>query len=305
MSKAGRAAAIDMGTNSVRLLVTDSAGAEIERLMRVTRLGQDVDKTGRLAPEAIERTLDVLREYAGRIDALGATRLRAVATSAARDASNRDDFFEPAAKILGAEPEVISGAEEARLSFRGATDGFSGLTGRSLVVDIGGGSTEFVLGETDAEQLISVDMGCVRMTERFLLHDPPLPGEIAATIDEVAEMLGEVVRGVDVDTAHRLIGVAGTVTSLAARAAGLEAHDASVTHGAVLDLADVDSLLGELASVPVEERRAMLIEPKRADVILGGIIILDVVMEAFAFDTVVVSEHDILDGLAASVRASR
>lgn len=294
-------AAVDIGTNSVRLLVADGDGAAIERLMRVTRLGQDVDATGRLQPEAIERTLAVLSEYAARLAVHDASEVRATATSAARDAVNATDFLEPAELVLGVRPEVISGRKEAHLSFAGATDALDASAGPFLVIDIGGGSTEFILGTNDPDAAMSVNMGCVRITERFLHSDPPAQAELDNASAAVDVLLGDVGKRLDVTAARRLVGVAGTVTTLAALDAGLDAYDPSVTHLRCIPKASIDRHVGDLACIDTATRRGRLIEPKRADVIVGGALVLARVMHQFGFDEVLVSEHDILDGLVMSL----
>lgn len=296
-------AAIDCGTNSTRLLVTDEEGRELLRHMRITRLGAGVDATGALAPAAIERTLAVLEGYAGECAALGVGRLRATATSAARDSRNREAFFGPAASLLGAEPELISGEEEAALSFAGATEGGGHGPGPFLVCDIGGGSTEFVFGTGSPEALVSIDVGCVRVTERWLEGDPPTPTSLERAADGVDAALAAVETAVPVANADELIALAGTVTTVAALVAGLTAYDPSVTHGLRLSRAEVESAHASLAEDDLDTRRGRLIEAERADVIVGGTTILVCIMRRFGFESVIVSEHDILDGLAASVRA--
>jgi exopolyphosphatase/guanosine-5'-triphosphate,3'-diphosphate pyrophosphatase len=295
-------AAVDIGTNSVRLLITDPQGRELERHMQITRLGQGVDVTGSLHPDAIARTLAVLSEYGELIRKRAVARTRAAATSAARDADNSQLFFDAAEHALGARPELLPGEEEALLSFRGATFGLDPSQGPFLVVDIGGGSTEFVLGATHPVALISVKMGCVRMTERYLQSDPPAPGEIAACQREISRIL-ETVRGaVPVQQARRMIGLAGTITTLASLQQGLMRYDPTRTHHARLTRDDVERLFARLASADVATRRGMLAEPKRAEVIVGGVLVLLMILREFAITELLVSESDILDGLAASLR---
>ena len=214
-------AAIDIGTNSVRLLITDARGAELDRRMQITRLGQDVDRTGALHPDAIARTVAVLDEYGAAIRQHAVGRIRAAATSAARDASNSAEFFDAAERAIGVRPELLSGEEEAQLSFRGATTGVDAAQAPFLVVDIGGGSTEFVLGTDKPEALISVPMGCVRMTERHLKSDPPTREQLEQCMADVRGMLAQVRRAVPVERAHRMIGLAGTITTLASLALDL------------------------------------------------------------------------------------
>lgn len=305
-----RGAAVDIGTNSTRLLVgevtaRDGDLATIERRMTITRLGQGVDATRRLAPEAIDRTLAALAEYRQAIDAIGGVeRIRATATSAARDAENRDDFFAPAAEILGVEPELLSGREEARLSFLGATTGLAPIAPPPyLVVDIGGGSTEFVVGTAEPEGLISVDIGCVRITEAWLHGDPPLAEELSQAIHVVREHLADVTREVpEVKTARTLVGVAGTVSTVAAVEIGLPAYDRERIHHFRLRHAAAEDVFRTLATEPIEHRRHNPgLEPGRVDVIVGGVLILVTVLRTLGFDEVLVSESDILDGLVRSL----
>jgi exopolyphosphatase / guanosine-5'-triphosphate,3'-diphosphate pyrophosphatase len=294
-------AAIDIGSNSVRLLVTDAEGRELVRLMHITKLGQDVDRTGMLAPEAIERTMVVLDEYAEHVRAHAVARLRMTATSAARDAGNRDALFERVRRALGSEPELISGAEEATLSFQGATAGRAGEGAPFVVMDIGGGSTELAFGSTHPERSISLQLGCVRISERFLKSDPPSPSELSAAAAHTREVLQQVEPQVGVRGARTWLGLAGTVTSIAARDAGLTEYDPSVTHGRVLTREAVERIHGELSRATLAERGPMLLQAKRAGVIVGGSLVLLEVMRAFDLPSLVVSERDILDGLAASI----
>ena len=304
-----RLAAVDIGTNSVRLLVADVEGAgrgatlvPVERRMRITRLGQGVDKARTLAPEAIERSVTVLREYRQVIDDLGATKVRATATSAARDSSNREAFFVPATKALGVEPELLSGADEARLSFLGAT---AGLTAPSpyLVVDIGGGSTEFALGTTEPEALCSIDVGCVRITEQFLTSDPPTPEELSGAVSVVRDYLADVEREVPgARAAHTLVGLAGTVTTIAAIELGLPEYDSAALHHFRLSKVAAEEVFRTLALESLEQRRHNPgLEPERVDVIVGGAVVLVAILRAFGFDEMLVSEADILDGLVRSL----
>ena len=294
-------AAIDIGTNSVRLLVTDPAGRELERLMRMTRLGQGVDVTGELAPEAIARTVAVLSEYAIRLRAHGATRVRAVATSAARDASNGAQFFDAAEGALGVRPELLSGDAEARLSFYGATLGLSRNRGPFLVIDLGGGSTEFVIGTAQPEAALSLQMGCVRMTERHLHGDPPTSEQRRACESDVRRELARVGALIDTRKARCVVGLAGTVTALSAMQLGLTHYDATRTHHSLLSAAQVANLCTRLAGANLAERRALLVEPARAEVIVGGAIVLATLMTELGLSELLVSESDILDGLAASL----
>ncbi|HEY2735725.1 MAG TPA: hypothetical protein VGI70_17125, partial [Polyangiales bacterium] len=293
--------AVDIGTNSVRLLITDAQGRELDRRMQITRLGQGVDVTKSLHPEAIARTVSVLAEYGAALRAHGVTRIRAAATSAARDADNSALFFDAAEKALGARPELLPGEEEALLSFRGATAGLDLSQGPFLVIDIGGGSTEFVLGSEAPEALISVNIGCVRVTERYLKSDPPSAPELAAAEAEIARVLGSVKAAVPVERAKRTIGLAGTITALASLAQGLRHYDPTRTHRALLTRDEVEEWFVRLASANVESRRGMLAEPKRAEVIVGGALVLRTLLRRFDIRALMVSEADILDGLAASL----
>lgn len=297
-------AAIDIGTNSVRLLIADAAGREIERPMRITRLGQGVDVTGVLAPEAVARTLGVLAEYRSALQRSNVTRVRATATSAARDAKNSQQFFDAAELALGVRPELLSGEEEARLSFRGAAHGLPPELGPFLIIDLGGGSTEFVLGTSQPEALISTQLGCVRMTERRLLTDPPSAAELQACFDDVRRELERVRQVMDVKRARTVVGLAGTVTALSAMQLGLVRYDATRTHHSRITRSQVEALFGRLSAATVAQRRGMLAEPARAEVIVGGAAVLLTIMRELLLDELLVSERDILDGLAASLVAS-
>ncbi len=293
-------AALDIGTNSARLLVTDDAGRELSRPMRITRLGQGVDVTGALAPEAIARTVAVLEEFRAECERHGVRRIRATATSAARDASNAEQFFDAAERALGVRPELLSGDEEARLSFLGATSGLDPTDAPFLVVDVGGGSTELVLGTERPEQLVSLQLGCRRMSERHLRSDPPLEEELEACLADVERTLAAA-DTLDVRRARRVVGLAGTVTAIAALQLGLDRYDASRTHHNSLTLAQVEQSFHELSRAPLSERKRLLAEPERADVIVGGAAVLLTILRHFHLPELLVSEHDILDGLAASL----
>ena len=293
-------AAVDCGTNSTRLLISDGT-TQIERHMRVTRLGAGVDRSGRLDPEAIERTLSVMRDYRLIMDRYDVEGVRIAATSASRDASNRADFFGPATDILRAEPELISGSEEARLSFEGATSDLP-EGGRTLVVDIGGGSTEFVVGVDDLEESLSTDMGCVRMTEKYLHGDPPRPEELSNCLGEVEQHLDDVAREVPgAAGAVRFVGLAGTVTTVAAVEIGLAEYDRDAIHHFVLTREAAEDVFRTLATEAVDDRRHNPgLDPGRADVIVGGCCILVGIFRYFGFSECIVSEADILDGLILS-----
>ena len=347
-----RVAAIDCGTNSVRLLVADvpSAGlvdppagaglVDVVRTMHIVRLGKGVDRTGRLDPDAIERVRVVLAEYARQITELGAEKVRLVATSATRDASNAADFHDMVLATLGVPPEVITGDEEARLSFLGATRGLpADAQPPYLVVDIGGGSTEFVLGgpttsatvdrparadssatvdgaaagsqqatvdgPVTVTHAVSVDIGCVRMTERHLLADPPTPEQIAAAEADIAATVDRALAVVPGHQARTLIGLAGSVTTVAALALHLPAYDPAAIHHSRIPYADVAAVTNTVLTLSQAERLALPpMHPGRADVIGAGALILRVVMVKVGAAEVVVSEHDILDGIAYSLVAA-
>ncbi len=312
----GPVAALDCGTNSTRLLVVDGDGTVRERLMRITRLGEGVDATHRLSADAIARTVSVLRDYRAVMDRHGVVRARLVATSAARDATNAAEFLSAAHDVTGVSPEILSGLEEGALSFAGATahvpDERVG-PGPVLVVDIGGGSTELVVEELGrggsrpepraAVAAVSLDVGCVRVSERFFPDDPPGADQVAEarrTVETMVlgarDVLPGLVRG------GLLIGLAGTVSTIAALDLRLRDYDRSAVHHAVLGRRNVRQWLGILAT---EDSAARLARPGmvegRADVIVGGVLILDVVMDVFDRDECLVSEDDILDGLATSL----
>jgi exopolyphosphatase/guanosine-5'-triphosphate,3'-diphosphate pyrophosphatase len=302
----GRVAAIDQGTNSTRLLVLEPRGRdedpmEMARDMRITRLGKDVDRTGRLAPESIGRTLSVIARFARRARALHAERIRLGATSAVRDASNTEEFFGPVRELIDGEPEVIDGEREAELSFLGGTRALDPALGPLLLVDIGGGSTEFVFGREPAimEYAISTQMGSVRLTERVRPSDPPSDDDLGAFDELIEAQLQHVERAVPVRDARTLVAVAGTATTLQACALGLERYDPDLIHRSTLTLEDAERTLRELAAMTNEERAAIPVMPKgRGDVIVAGARILVDAMRRFGFDEALVSETDILDGLA-------
>jgi exopolyphosphatase/guanosine-5'-triphosphate,3'-diphosphate pyrophosphatase len=306
MDPVGPVAAIDCGTNSTRLLVVDPGGEPLERLMRITRLGAGVDATGQLAPDAVERCLSVLREYREVMDKFEVVRGRLAATSAARDASNGDEFLAAAGDVTGLRPELLVGTEEGRLSMAGAVSDLSHERGPFLVLDIGGGSTELVTGSgpNDPElSVVSLQVGCVRVTERFLRTDPPTPAELAGAESMVNDLLDRAVADHPrFLAAHRLVGLAGTVTTLASLQLGLDVYDRNRVHHAVLTAGDVYDWYRTLASEKTAARlaRAGMVSG-REDVIVGGALILAAVM--FGFDECLVSEADILDGMAAGLLA--
>lgn len=295
----GAVAAIDCGTNSTRILVADATGRPLVRRNTITRLGQGVDQTRRLAPEAIDRVAATLGEYRKLLDEHDVSKVRITATSAARDAVNRDAFFDVAEAAVGWRPELLSGGEEGRLSFAGATAGLDAVNGPFLVVDIGGGSTEFIVGTTEPLGVTSIDVGCVRLTERFLHGDPPHPGELSDALSVVRVYLDDVVREVpQTMDAARLVGLAGSVTTVAAVELGLATYDADRIHHFVLTRAAAEDVFRTLATERRDDRRANPgLEEGRVDVIVGGALVLVAVMRYFDFDECLVSEADILDGL--------
>jgi exopolyphosphatase/guanosine-5'-triphosphate,3'-diphosphate pyrophosphatase len=321
-----RVAGIDCGTNSIRLLIGDQASSstgqlsghssgprhgqpaglrDVHREMRVVRLGEGVDRTGLLSAAAIERTRLALVDYAQLIADSGATAVRMVATSASRDAGNAEQFQEMVRQTLGVRPEVISGRAEAELSFIGAIAGLPGAAEPLLVADIGGGSTELVLG-SPASGLVSaaysMDVGCVRMTERHLHADPPTPAQVAATVTDLRAALTAAAAEVPVREAAAFVGVAGTVTTIAALALGLPKYDAEAIHGSVISFAQVRQVTDELLAMSRQRRAALpVMHPGRVDVIGGGALVLRTVMEFIEADEVIASEHDILDGIVLSL----
>ncbi len=299
-------AAIDCGTNSTRLLVSRGAGPDKEALARIntiTRLGRGVDASGVLDPDAIERTLAALRAYRAVIDEHGATQVRVTATSAARDASNSADFFDAAETILGVRPELLSGDDEARLSFLGATAELDPDDGPYLVVDIGGGSTEFIVGSTEVEAARSIDIGCVRFTEQYIEHDPPQPEELHACISITEAWLDDIARQLPgMTTAKTVVGLAGTVTTVAAVELGLAEWDRDAIHHFRLDRDAVEDVFRTLATESLEDRKHNPgLEDARADVIVAGTCILVALVRWLGVDEILVSESDILDGLVASL----
>ena len=309
-----RVAAVDCGTNSIRLLIADVEGAEVtdvHREMRIVRLGQGVDATGRLAPEAIERTRVALADYADLLRANGVTRVRMVATSATRDAANRDDFFAMTADVLGAVvpgavAEVITGAEEAELSFVGAVAELGSTAAPFVVVDLGGGSTELVVGERHVDAAYSMDIGCVRLTERCLHSDPPTPDEVAAARAVARAHLADALRVVPVEHARTWIGVAGTFTTIAALAQRMTTYDSEAIHLSEVGFSELLPVCEELIAMTRKQRAALgPMHEGRVDVIGGGAIVVEelaqVLSERAGIDALTVSEHDILDGIALSI----
>ncbi len=329
-----RVAAIDCGTNSIRLLIADlnlepqnservrgaigpaqpSPLADVTRQMRIVRLGEGVDRTGRLSEAALDRTMTALRDYADLIAVAKPEAVRMVATSATRDAANAEEFTDRVTQILGVAPEVISGDEEAWLSFTGATRELGGTPLAAdcmppyLVTDIGGGSTEFVLGGLDEVgargqvQGRSVNIGCVRLTERHLHSDPPLAAQTEATVKDIDAALDQAAAAVPAQKARTLVGLAGSVTTVAAIALGLAEYDSARIHHSRISAARVHQIAGDLLAMTRAERTAIpVMHPGRVDVIGAGALILDRIMTRFGFTEVLVSEHDILDGIAWSL----
>jgi exopolyphosphatase/guanosine-5'-triphosphate,3'-diphosphate pyrophosphatase len=317
-----RLAAVDVGTNSTRLLVADVAGgvmvAEHARELEITRLGKGVDRHGRFDPAALARTLEVLAGHADTCRRLGVARLRVVATSATRDAANRQVLLDGVRDLLGVEAEVLTGQAEAAAAYRGATAGglwgdradaveVPGLGGGqpTLVVDIGGGSTELILGDgATATATVSLDIGCVRLFERHLHSDPPAAGELAALRADVAAQLDRVADVLDPAAARRVVGVAGTVTTVTAMALGLEAYDPRPIHRATVDASEIAAAAGKLAAMTVAERAALPFMARgREDVIAAGALLLDELVRRFNLPQVIASEADILDGVLLGLAA--
>ena len=308
-------AAIDCGTNSIRLLIAERVDGrlrDLHREMRIVRLGEGVDATGRFSAEALARTEAALADYAVLLREHSVRKLRMVATSATRDAANRDEFFAMTATILGAVvpgsiAEVITGSEEAELSFNGAVGELDSAAAPFVVVDLGGGSTEVVLGDSDGVQAsYSADIGCVRMTERCLHSDPPTAAEVAAARTVVRERLAEALRVVPVEQAKTWVGVAGTFTTIAALAQGMDTYDSDAIHLSRIRFSDMLAVSGQLLGMTREQRAALgPMHEGRVDVIGGGAIVVQELATALGeragIDELVVSEHDILDGIALSI----
>jgi exopolyphosphatase / guanosine-5'-triphosphate,3'-diphosphate pyrophosphatase len=299
-------AAIDCGTNSTRLLITGVGGATLVREMRITRLGQGVDATGTISSEALERTFGVLGEYRAICDTHGVTRGRLAATSAARDASNGAAFLAEASAITGFTAEIISGIEEGELSFRGAMADLEPSGGDDLVLDIGGGSTELVMVRNGELTAYSMQAGCVRITERALHGDPPTPGELDEARRVIAAQLDLLVAAMPDVAAlapnSRLVGLAGTVATLAMMDLGLVAYDHDAVHHHWLSREHVAHWAQRLAALTVAQRRELPgMVPGREDVLLGGVLVLESVLDRLGLNGCLSSESDILDGLAASV----
>jgi exopolyphosphatase / guanosine-5'-triphosphate,3'-diphosphate pyrophosphatase len=299
-------AAIDCGTNSTRLLISDGSGRQrriLDRQNTITRLGKGVDATGRLDPEAIERTVAALLRYKKSIDAHDVTAIRMTATSAARDASNSTDFFDAAEAAIGVRPELITGEEEGQLSFTGATAELDPADGPFLVVDIGGGSTECIVGTTQVDAVRSLDVGCVRLTEKHLVSDPPAPEELSNAIAEATDLFADLLREVpEVGTARTVVGLAGTITTIAAIEIGLAEWDRDAIHHFHLTRGAAEDVFRTLATEPLADRlHNPGLEAARADVIVGGCCVLVALLRTLGVDELLVSEADILDGLVFSL----
>jgi exopolyphosphatase / guanosine-5'-triphosphate,3'-diphosphate pyrophosphatase len=296
-----RLAAVDVGTNSTRLLVAEVQGErvveQLARQMVITRLGKGVDRTRRFDPGALRRTLDVLAGYAELCGRLGVAATRVVATSATRDAANRQEFLDGVRRLFGADAEVLTGEQEAATTYAGATHDLPGDQ-RTLVVDIGGGSTEFIIGNHDPSAMLSLDIGCVRLLERHLASDPPTPTEVEALRRDVREQLGKVRAVLDPGSAERVVGVAGTITTVTAIALDLEVYDPERIHHAAIDAARIGQTAERLAAMTTVERAALPVMAKgREDVIAAGALLLDEICRTFGFQRVIASEADILDGV--------
>jgi len=300
-----RVAAIDCGTNSIRLLIADIDGAnfrEIHREMEIVRLGQGVDKTGQFHPDAILRTLAAVDKFAIEIAKRGVEKIRFCATSATREATNRDLFIDGVRERLGIAPEVILGEVEAALSFQGATRDFPATDGPFLVIDIGGGSTEFVFGTTTVEFAKSMNIGCVRMSERHFTGGDADPGQIAAAIEDIDEAIAQAAKVVPITESKTLIAVAGTATTVAAAALELSTYDRYAIHLSRISAEKVYSVSKLFLAMKREDREVLgYMHPGRVDVIGAGSLVLSRIMLATGATEFVASESDILDGMAWSL----
>jgi exopolyphosphatase/guanosine-5'-triphosphate,3'-diphosphate pyrophosphatase len=298
--KISKVAAIDCGTNSIRLLISED-GREIVREMEIVKLGEGVDRTKNFSPIAVERTLIALRRFKALIDHHKVERVRFCATSATRDAQNREIFTVPVEAILGVAPEVIVGVEEARLSFLGATSDLPTSYAPFLVVDIGGGSTEFVMGERSVKSAISVDIGCVRMTERHFTNDPPTEQEITSTRLDINRAIDQVEIEVPISSARTLVAVAGTATTVAAAALKLPSYDREAIHGARISAERTFEISNWLLSMNKKERADLgFMHPGRVEVIAAGALVLAEILKRTGVKEFIASERDILDGIVAT-----
>jgi len=300
-----RVGVVDCGTNSIRLLIADIEGnnfREVTRQMQVVRLGQGVDETNQFHPDALERTFGAVDLYAAEIVRRGVEKIRFCATSATRDATNRNIFIDGVKERLGIEPEVISGDEEARLSFAGATREFNRTDGPFLVVDIGGGSTEFVLGSDTVESAISVNIGCVRMSERHFHNDPPTAEEVTIARSDIQNAIDIASASVDIKSAKTLVCVAGTATTVAAAALNLPEYDRHAIHFSRISADQVHAVSDRFLTMTRDERAALgYMHPGRVDVITAGSLVLSKIVKATGAKEFVASENDILDGMAWSL----
>ena len=304
-------AAVDIGTNSTNLLVRDADGREVERIVNITRLGRGVDASGRLATDAIERTCSVLRDYAATLARHGVNTerdLRVITTSAARDAANRDEFFTAVHDAIGRAPDLLSGDDEGRLAHRGALSGLTIGDGWHLLVDIGGGSTELVLGEKTGGRLgvrtvRSLDVGAVRLTERYLHGDPPRPAELTNAIGDAHDLLDDALREIpDLALATRLVGTAGTIVTAAAVEIGQRTFDAAALHGFRFERDAVEDVFRTLATEALVDRvHNPGLPADRADVIVGGMCVLVAIMRRWDARDILVSAHNIMDGVCAEL----
>lgn len=302
-----RVAALDCGTNSIRLLIAEenpgaSTFTEISRKMSIVKLGEGVDKKKAFLPDAISRTLAALKVFAADIAEAKVEQVRFCATSATRDAQNRDEFLIPVAQILGITPEVISGEEEARLSFKGATQGLDKAFGPFLVVDIGGGSTEFVFGSDHVDAARSVNIGCVRMSERHFKNDPPTQSEIESAREDIKNAIALAAEVVPIKNAKTLVAVAGTATTVAAAALNLAKYDSELIHLAKISVIETRRVSDWLLTLTRQERSDLgYMHPGRVDVIAAGSLVLAEIIEATGLESFVASENDILDGMVWSM----
>ena len=301
-----RYAAIDCGTNAIRLLIADVVGGqltEVTRRMLTVRLGEGIDATGEFSPAALERTFAAVEDYGNEIERFGVRATRMVATSASRDARNADVFIEGVRRRLGINPDVVAGTEEAELSFMGAARGLSAslLDSPLLIADIGGGSTEFVVGDAASgviTSMCSVDVGCVRMTERHLHDDPPTAEQVDQAVHTIDGILDQAFDQVDISGVQTFVGLAGSVTTVAALAHGLATYDPAAIHGSLVTLSQVEEVTDRLVRMARTERAAEpVMHPGRVDVIAGGALVLRQIMRRLPVHFVIASETDLLDGI--------
>jgi len=302
-STTGNVAAIDIGTNSTNLLIVDRDGRTVERRVTITRLGQGVDQSRHLSPEAIERTIICLSAYRDLLDQHDLPQLRIIASSASRDALNREEFFDQAEKVLGVRPELVSGEEEARLAYLGCTSHLVPDPNGHLIIDIGGGSTELIMGTSQLSQAHSIDVGAVRITERHLRHDPPQPEELLNAIGEVEDFFEDVLRtNPSMKLVRQIIGTAGTIVTVAAIEIGQQVFNANELHGFILTRDAIEDVFRTLATESLVDRRHNPgLPPERADVIVGGCCVLVALMRSLDANELTVSTNNILDGVCAEL----